>query len=162
VRKSRLGIALTCGAARTEDGMQAFSTRTGWGVLRGLVALTVASCTISAAMAQDASVTADLSALRAKYGNALADRVINEFMPMRRRILAEALNKDPRGSDCGPKPDFKVTRIVPIYLPEVRHAPRHWTERMELSCGGSVARNIIVGLTPVGEPVTGSWRRVIP
>jgi hypothetical protein len=72
--------------------MQAFSTRTGWGVLRGLVALTVASCTISAAMAQDASVTADLSALRAKYGNALADRVINEFMPMRRRILAEALN----------------------------------------------------------------------
>jgi len=39
----------------------------------------VASCITSAALAQDASMTADLSALRAKYGKALADRVANEF-----------------------------------------------------------------------------------
>jgi hypothetical protein len=63
------------------------------------LALTVASCITSAALAQDASMTADLSALRAKYGKALADRVANEFMPMRRKILAQALNNDPRGGD---------------------------------------------------------------
>jgi hypothetical protein len=128
--------------------MQAISSS-----LRSLVALTVASCTISAALAQDASVTADLSALRAKYGNALADRIANEFMPMRRKILAETLNRDPRGGDCGPNPDFKVTRIVPVHVPEVPVDPRYWTERVELSCGGSVARNLLVGLNAVGDPL---------
>jgi hypothetical protein len=125
--------------------MQAISTTAGGGILRGLA---VASCTISAGLAQDASVTADLSAPRAQYGDALADRVANEFMPMRRKILAEALNRDPRGGDCGPKPDFKVTKIVPVHLPEVPHAPKHWTERMELLCGGGVAQNFHSGAYP--------------
>ena len=156
VRKGRLGIPSDlAGAAPTESGMKAISRRMGWGLLLGPATLTVASCITSAALAQDASVTADLSALRAKYGNALTGRVANEFMPMRRKVLAQALNKDPRGGDCGQKPDFKVTRIVPVHVPEVPHDPRHWTERVELSCGGSVARNFIVGLTPVGDPVPG-------
>jgi hypothetical protein len=140
-------------AAPTENGMQSISTKIG--ALRDLVVLTLASCTIFTALAQNASVTADLSALRAKYGNALSDRVANEFMPMRRKILAEALNRDPRGGDCGPRPDFKVTRIVPVHVPEAAHDPRHWTERMKLSCGGSVARNFVAGLTPLGDPVMG-------
>jgi hypothetical protein len=105
--------------------------------LLGPLALTVASCITSAALAQDASMTADQSALRAKYGKALADRVANEFMPMRPKILAQALNNDPRAGDCGPKTDFKVTRIVPIRVPEYPDNARSWTKRVR--CGLSAA-----------------------
>jgi hypothetical protein len=97
------------------------------------LALTVASCITSAALAQDASMTADLSALRAKYGKALADRVANEFMPMRRKILAQALTR----AAATPKTDFKVTRIVPIRVPEYPDNARSWTERVR--CGLSAA-----------------------